>query len=49
MTTVGIPLEGIALIIAVDRLLDMLRSVINLWSNVCGSVIIAQILPTQRY
>ena len=38
---VGIPLEGIALILAVDRLLDMLRTVINITSDATASVIVA--------
>ncbi len=38
---VGVPLEGIALILAVDRLLDMLRTVINITSDATASVIVA--------
>ncbi|MEZ4766528.1 MAG: cation:dicarboxylase symporter family transporter [Calditrichia bacterium] len=39
---VGIPLEGIALILAVDRLLDMLRTVVNITSDATASVIVAK-------
>jgi len=39
---VGLPLEGIALILAVDRPLDMLRTATNVWSDSCGTVIIAR-------
>jgi Na+/H+-dicarboxylate symporter len=38
---VGVPLEGIALILAVDRLLDMLRTVINITSDATAAVIVA--------
>jgi len=42
LSAVGLPLEGIGLILAVDRLLDMFRTTINVWSDSCGAVIIAK-------
>jgi len=42
MSAVGLPLEGIGLILAVDRPLDMIRTSINVWSDSCGAVIIAK-------
>ncbi len=42
LTAVGLPLEGVGLILAVDRLLDMCRTTINVWSDSCGAVIIAK-------
>jgi len=42
LTAVGLPLEGIGLILAVDRILDMLRTATNVWSDTCGAVIIAK-------
>ena len=42
MTAVGLPLEYIALILPVDRLLDMLRTTVNVWGDSCGAVIIAK-------
>lgn len=42
LSAVGLPLEGIGLIIAVDRILDMFRTSINVWSDSCGAVIIAK-------
>ncbi|MGE5153882.1 MAG: dicarboxylate/amino acid:cation symporter [Bdellovibrio bacteriovorus] len=39
---VGLPLEGIGLILAVDRVLDMLRTAVNVFSDSCGAVIIAR-------
>ena len=42
LTAVNLPLEGVGLIIAVDRILDMTRTSINVWSDSCGAVIIAR-------
>ncbi len=39
---VGLPLEGIGLILAVDRILDMMRTSVNVFSDSCGAVIIAR-------
>ena len=41
LTAVGLPLEGVGLIIAVDRILDMFRTSVNVWSDSCGTAIIA--------
>ena len=41
LDTVGLPLEGIGLILAVDRILDMMRTTVNVWSDSCGAAIIA--------
>ncbi len=41
LKAVGLPLEGIGLILAVDRLLDMVRTSTNVWSDSCGTLIIA--------
>jgi len=42
LTAVGLPLEGVGLILAVDRILDMLRTATNVWSDSCGAVIVAK-------
>lgn len=42
LTALKLPLEGAALILAVDRPLDMLRTVTNVWSDSCGAAIIAK-------
>lgn len=42
LKAVGLPLEGVGLILAVDRILDMLRTSVNVWSDSCGTVIIAR-------
>ncbi len=40
---VGLPLEGVALILAVDRILDMFRTTVNVLSDSCGAVIVAKL------
>ena len=41
LNQVGLPVEGIALIIGVDRLLDMLRTVVNVTGDSTISTIVA--------
>jgi Na+/H+-dicarboxylate symporter len=43
LTAVGLPLEGVAVILAVDRILDMFRTAVNVLSDSCGSVIVARL------
>jgi Na+/H+-dicarboxylate symporter len=38
---IGVPLEGIALILGVDRILDMLRSAVNVTGDASAAVIVA--------
>ncbi|NIP71911.1 MAG: dicarboxylate/amino acid:cation symporter [Gammaproteobacteria bacterium] len=40
LAAIGLPAEGIGLILAVDRILDMLRTSLNVFSDSCGAVII---------
>lgn len=42
LAAIGLPLEGIGLILAVDRLLDMCRTSVNIFSDSCGAVIIGR-------
>ncbi len=42
LTAVGLPVEAIGLILAVDRVLDMCRTSVNVFSDSCGAVIIAR-------
>jgi proton glutamate symport protein len=42
LKAVGLPLEGIGLILAVDRILDMFRTTINVYGDTCCAVIIAK-------
>ena len=40
LTAVGLPLEGLGLILAVDRVLDMCRTTVNVWSDSCGAAVV---------
>ena len=42
LTAVNLPLEGVGLILAVDRILDMFRTATNVWSDSCSAVVIAK-------
>jgi Na+/H+-dicarboxylate symporter len=44
LQAVGLPLEGVGLIIAVDRVLDMCRSTVNVWSDSVGAAVVARSL-----
>ncbi len=43
LRSVNLPLEGIGLILAVDRLLDMFRTTVNVFGHNCGTAIIARL------
>jgi Na+/H+-dicarboxylate symporter len=42
LNQVGLPVEGIALIIGVDRLLDMIRTAVNVTGDSVATVVIAK-------
>lgn len=42
LTQVGLPVEGLALILAVDRLLDMVRTVVNVSGDAAVTLIVAK-------
>lgn len=42
LTAIGLPLEGVGLILAVDRILDMFRTTVNVFSDTTGAVIVAK-------
>ncbi len=43
LAAIGLPAEAIGLILAVDRVLDMCRTAVNVFSDSCGAVIIARL------
>ena len=43
LTAVGLPLEGLGVILAVDRILDMCRTAVNVWGDSCGAVVVAKL------
>lgn len=42
LKVIGLPAEGIGLFIAVDRLLDMCRTMVNVYSDSCCAVLVAR-------
>ncbi|HUT55551.1 MAG TPA: dicarboxylate/amino acid:cation symporter [bacterium] len=42
LRAVGLPLEGVALIIGVDRILDMMRTTVNVFGDTVGAVVVAR-------
>jgi Na+/H+-dicarboxylate symporter len=43
LAAIGLPLEAVGLILAVDRILDMCRTAVNVFSDACGAVIIGRL------
>ncbi|ULQ46931.1 dicarboxylate/amino acid:cation symporter [Flagellatimonas centrodinii] len=43
LTAIGLPLEGVGLILAVDRVLDMCRTAVNVFGDTVGAVLIARL------
>lgn len=42
LNAVGLPIEGIGLVIGVDRILDMMRTSVNVYGDTCVAVIVAK-------
>jgi proton glutamate symport protein len=43
LSAIGLPLEGVGLILAVDRVLDMCRTAVNVYGDTVGAVLIAKL------
>jgi proton glutamate symport protein len=43
LTAVGLPMEGVGLILAVDRVLDMCRTAVNVFGDTVGAVVLARL------
>ncbi|MCK4952114.1 MAG: dicarboxylate/amino acid:cation symporter, partial [Gammaproteobacteria bacterium] len=43
LATIGLPAEAIGMILAVDRILDMFRTSVNVFSDSCGAVVIGKL------
>jgi Na+/H+-dicarboxylate symporter len=42
LQAVGLPLEGIGLVVGVDRILDMMRTSVNIYGDTCVAVMVAK-------
>ncbi len=43
LTAVGLPLEGIGLILAIDRILDQFRTAVNVWGDSTAAVVVGRL------
>ena len=43
LKAVGLPLEGIGMILAVDRILDMCRTSVNVWGDTVGCAVVSRL------
>ncbi len=43
LKAVNLPEEGIGMILAVDRILDMMRTAVNVWGDACGTAVVARL------
>jgi Na+/H+-dicarboxylate symporter len=48
LKAVGLPLEGIGLLLAVDWFLDRFRTAVNVWGDSVGAAVIHRILPNAQ-
>jgi Na+/H+-dicarboxylate symporter len=48
LKAVGLPLEGIALLLSVDWFLDRFRTSVNVWGDAVGAAVIDRILPGKQ-
>lgn len=49
LTAIGLPVEALGLILAVDRVLDMCRTSVNVFSDACGAVVIARLQGETKF
>jgi Na+/H+-dicarboxylate symporter len=47
LQSVGLPVEAIAILLPIDRLLDAVRTVVNVEGDIIGSVIVEKLNPPQ--
>ncbi|MBL4852263.1 MAG: dicarboxylate/amino acid:cation symporter [Gammaproteobacteria bacterium] len=48
LEAVGLPLEGIALLLAVDWFLDRFRTSVNVWGDSVGAAVIDKLVPPEK-
>jgi len=49
LTAVGVPVEGIGLLLSVDWLLDRFRTTVNVWGDTIGSALIHRVLENNDH
>ncbi len=48
LEAVGLPLEGIALLLAVDWFLDRFRTTVNVWGDSVGAAVVDKLVPDKK-
>jgi Na+/H+-dicarboxylate symporter len=48
LTAVGLPAEGIGLILSIDWVLDRFRTAVNVWGDAVGAAVVDQRFPPER-
>jgi len=43
LTAVGLPLDGIGIILAIDRILDQFRTAVNVWGDATAGVVVGRL------
>ncbi|MFC1474614.1 dicarboxylate/amino acid:cation symporter [bacterium] len=48
LTAVGLPIEGISLILVIDWFLDRCRTTVNVWGDTCGAAVVEKFLNLEK-
>jgi len=48
LQAVGLPLEGVGILLTVDWFLDRFRTTINVWGDIVGAAVVSRFLPPQE-
>jgi Na+/H+-dicarboxylate symporter len=48
LQSVGLPAEGIAILLPIDRLLDTIRTAVNVQGDLVGSVVVNHLVAGQQ-
>lgn len=46
---VNIPLSAISILLPLDRIIDRVRTVVNIFGNMCGVIVVSQFLPEKTH
>ena len=49
LTAIGAPLDGTAIILGIDRILDMIRTTVNLWGNTSATLVVTKWLGNDAF
>ncbi len=49
LTAIGVPIDATAIILGIDRLIDMTRTTVNLWGNTIATLVITKLQGEKAY